>query len=211
VIVAALTGLEANGGDLTETVDLDTHIGDVLALLAREGASRVTLVGLSFAGIIITGVAEHVPEQIAHLVYVDAFVPEHGESVLDILPEPTQQGFRRLAEESGGWRMRPTEHLLELWGLEEGPARAFVKDRLADFTMRCFAQPLQAPTRAAHALRRYYIASVKPGYPAKAVFDRFAARARREGWPYYELSTGHDAQAETPQALSKLLLEIASE
>jgi hypothetical protein len=52
---------------------------------------------------------------------------------------------------------------------------------------------------------------VKPGYPAKAVFDPFAARAQREGWSYYELPTGHDAQAEMPEALSELLLKIAAE
>jgi hypothetical protein len=52
---------------------------------------------------------------------------------------------------------------------------------------------------------------VKPGYPAKAVFDPFAARARREGWSYYELPTGHDAQAEMPEALSELVVKIAAE
>ena len=106
--------------------------------------------------------------------------------------------------------MRPTEHLLDLWGLEDGPARAFVQKRLADFTIRCFSQPLEAPTHAAHKLPRSYIASVKAGYPAKAVFDPFAARARREGWSFHELPTGHDCQAEMPEALCELLLKVAS-
>jgi hypothetical protein len=143
---------------------------------------------------VITGVAEHARDRIAHLVYVDALVPEHGQSAMDLLPEPTRNTFRKLADEGGGWRMRPGDHLLDLWGLEDGPARAFVQERLADFTVRCFSQPLEAPTHAAHKLPRSYIASVKPGYPAKAVFDPFAARARREGWSYHELPTGHDAR-----------------
>ena len=107
--------------------------------------------------------------------------------------------------------MQPNEHLLDLWGLEDGSARAFVQKRLADFTIRCFSQPLEAPTHAAHKLPRSYIASVTSGYPAKAVFDPFAARARREGWLYYELPTGHDAQAEMPEALCELLLKIPVE
>lgn len=107
--------------------------------------------------------------------------------------------------------MQPNEHLLDLWGLEEGSARTFVHKRLSDFTIRCFSKPLEAPTHAAHTLPRSYIASVKPGYPVKAVFDPFAARARREGWLYNELPTGHDAQAEMPEALCKLLLEISVE
>jgi pimeloyl-ACP methyl ester carboxylesterase len=150
--------------------------------------------GTRYGGMVITGVAEHARDRIAHLVYVDALVPEHGQSAMDVLPEPTRNTFRKLADEGGGWRMRPGDHLLDLWGLEDGPARAFVQERLADFTVRCFSQPLEAPTHAAHKLPRSYIASVKPGYPAKAVFDPFAARARREGWSYHELPTGHDAR-----------------
>src|SRR5207247_7982818 len=107
--------------------------------------------------------------------------------------------------------MEENERLLYLWRHEDGSARAFVQKRLADFTIRCFSQPLEAPTHAAHKLPRSYIASVKPGYPAKAVFDPFAARARREGWSYSELPTGHDAQAEMPEALCELLLKIPVE
>jgi pimeloyl-ACP methyl ester carboxylesterase len=209
VIVATLTGLERDATDLTETVALDTHIRDVVALFEREDLHDAILVGHSYAGMIITGVAEQARHRIAHLVYVDALVPEHGQSALDILPEPTRNAFRKLAEDGGGWRIRPDEHFLDLWGLEEGSPRAFVQDRFTDFTIRCFSQPLEAPAHAASALPRSYIASVKPGYPARAVFDPFAARARREGWLYNELPTGHDAQAEMPEALCELLLKVA--
>ena len=118
VVVAALTGLENDASELTETVALDTHIRDVVALLKHDDLSGVILVGHSYAGMIITGVAEHARDRIAHLVYVDALVPEHGQSAMDILPEPTRNTFRKLAEEGGGWRMQPNEHLLDLWGLE---------------------------------------------------------------------------------------------
>lgn len=206
VIVATLTGLGPRGGALSETVTLDTHIRDIVDLLARERLQDVVLVGHSYAGIVITGVAEHARDRIRDLVYVDALVPEHGESGLQLLPQPTRDTFRKLADAGGGWRMHANDHLLHVWGLEEGPAREFVKARLCDFSIRCFEQPLIAPTRAAHELRRTYIASVKEGYPAKVAFDPFALRARQEGWPYYELPTGHDCQAEMPDALSELLL-----
>ena len=85
-----------------------------------------------------------------------------------------------------------------------------MKSRLADFSLRCFTQPVHAPARAAQTLSRSYIASVKPGYPAKVIFEPFATRARNEAWSYYELPTGHDAQAEMPEAFSKLLIEISA-
>ena len=102
--------------------------------------------------------------------------------------------------------MRPTAQLVDLWGLETGPARTFVEERLCDFTIRCFDEPLDARTRSATGLPRTYIASVKEDYPARVVFDPFAARARKEGWTCHELPTGHDCQAEMPDALSELLL-----
>ena len=208
VVIARLTGLEGDASALTEAVALDTHIHDVSELLEREDLSDVILVGHSYAGMIITGAAEHARERIAHLAYVDALVPEHGQSAMDILPEPTRNTFRALAAEGGGWRLRPNAHFLDLWGLEEGPARTFVKSHLVDFSLNCFSQPLHAPTHAAHSIPRSYLASVKPGYPAKAVFEPFAARARREGWGYAELPTGHDAQAEMPRAVAEWLSAI---
>jgi pimeloyl-ACP methyl ester carboxylesterase len=210
VIVATLTGLGADASALSEAVSLDTHIADIVALLEREDLRDVMLVGHSYAGMIITGVAERARDRIKHLVYVDALVPEHGQAAMHILPQPTRDTFRKLADEGGGWRMRPNDRLMDLWGLENGPARKFVEARLCDFTIRCFDQPVDAPTHAASTLSRTYVASVKEDYPAKVVFDAFAARARREGWGYHELPTGHDAQAEMPDALSELLLNIAT-
>ena len=209
VFVATLTGLGPAAGPLTETVSLDTHIGDVVDLLKRHDLQEVVLVGHSYGGLIVTGVAEHARDRIGHLVYVDALVPEHGQAGLQIMTSAMADTFRRLAAEGGGWRMRATNTLVDKWGLEAGsPARRFVEARLCDFTIRCFEQPLDAPSRAAATLPRTYIASVKGDYPARVVFEPFAARARREGWGYHELPTGHDCQAEMPDALSEQLLGV---
>ena len=209
VLVATLTGLGPDAGALSAHVTLDTHIRDVVDLLERHDLHEVVLVGHSYGGLVVTGVAEHARERIGHLVYVDALVPEHGQSGLEIMTAPMADAFRRMAADGGGWRMRASDTLVDKWGLEEGSAaRQFVEARLCDFTIRCFEQPLDAPTRAAATLPRTYIASVKGDYPVRVVFEPFAARARREGWGYHELPTGHDCQAETPDALSDLLLQV---
>jgi pimeloyl-ACP methyl ester carboxylesterase len=206
VVVATLTGLGPDAGPLSEAVTLDTHIADVVRLLEDQDLREVVLVGHSYGGMIITGVAERARERIARLVYVDALIPQDGQAAMDLLPQPMRDTFTTLAKEGGGWRMRPNARLVDKWGLEPGPARSFVEARLCDFTMRCFDQPIDARSGAASTLPRTYIASVKEDYPAKVVFDPFAARARREGWGYHELATGHDCQAEMPDALSELLL-----
>lgn len=210
VFVAVLTGLGPDAGLLSEHVTLDTHIHDVVDLLQRHELREVVLVGHSYGGMIVTGVAEHARDRIAQVVYVDALVPEHGQSALDIMTAPMAETFRQMAAAGGGWRMRPSPKLVDKWGLEDGSAREFVEARLCEFTIRCFDQPLEAPARAAATLPRTYIASVKEHYPARVVFEPFAARARREGWGYHELPTGHDCQAELPDALSELLLQTAA-
>lgn len=207
VFSAALTGLERDARDLTEDVTLDTHVEDVVRLLDGHGLQGVTLVGHSYAGMIITAVAERARSRLAHLVYVDAFIPSNGQSAMQLLPEAIQTLFRNQANaEGGGWRLRAGERQLDLWGLKEGPARDFVRSRLSDFSIRCFEQPIALPANHAASLERTYIACVADDYPARPIFGRFAAEALRDGWRYHELPTGHDCHAEMPEAFSKLLL-----
>src|SRR6266550_2053740 len=173
-----LTGLGSAAGELTPGITLDTHIGDVVRLIERQDLADVTLVGHSYAGMIITGVAERARARLARLVYVDAFVPDDGQSALELLPPQIQTMFRDQANaEPDGFRLRAGERQLDLWGLEEGPAREFVRSRLCDFSINCFEQPVTLATSAAAKLDRTYIACVGDGYPAKVAFDPFAARA----------------------------------
>lgn len=205
-IPATLTGLGTDAGSLSPEVNLETHIRDVVAILERENLRRAVLVGHSYAGMIVTGAAEHAADRIDRIVYLDAFVPEHGQSAMELMPQAIRDGFRSLSDRQESWRLRPTEQLLDIWGLDPGLAREFVKARLCDFSMQCFERRLDAPKHAANALPRTFVAGVKEGCASKTVFAPFAARARREGWPCYELPTGHDLQAEMPDAVAELLL-----
>jgi pimeloyl-ACP methyl ester carboxylesterase len=203
-----LTGLESSAS-LTPEVDLATHIEDVVRVV-RAASGPVTLVGHSYAGMIITGVAEKV-QNITSLIYVDAFVPEGGLSALDLMPEQIGGMLRQRAQADGdGWRLRAGEEQLDLWGLRAGPAREFVRERLTDFSLRCFEQRLDLPGNAAAAIPRTYIAATAEGYPARPVFQRFAEKAQRDGWAYFELPTGHDCHVEMPDTFVQLLVAAES-
>lgn len=209
VYVPTLTGLGAHAHQLTPEVNLETHIRDVLGLLSYEGLQKVILVGHSYAGMIITGVAEQAKDRLARLVYVDAFIPDDGQSALQLLPDAIQQAFRTQAQTEGdGWRLKGSEHQLDLWGLKEGNARDFVRSKLCDFSLNCFNQPINLTSNAAAALDRTYIACTADGYPARVVFQQFAERAKRESWRYHELPTGHDCHVEMPEEFSHLLLSL---
>jgi pimeloyl-ACP methyl ester carboxylesterase len=209
VFKALLTGSEGEGGELTAAVRLATHVRDVVQLIEREDLHDIVLVGHSYGGMIITGVAEHVRHRLAHLVYSDAFIPDDGQSALQLMPESIRTAFRTQAEADDGWRLRASDRQLDLWGLEPGPAREFVRARLCDFTIRCFEQPIDAPSQAAASITRTYVACVGEGYPAKAVFGRFAQRALLDGWTCHQLPTGHDCHVEMPDVVTQLVLAAA--
>jgi len=78
VYAPTLTGIGARKHLLSREIDLDTHIQDVIGVVEDEDLSDIVLVGNSYGGMVITGVADRVPEKVASLVYLDAFVPENG-------------------------------------------------------------------------------------------------------------------------------------
>jgi pimeloyl-ACP methyl ester carboxylesterase len=167
----------------------------------------VRLVGHSYAGMIITGVAEQALPRLNRLIYVDAFVPSDGQSALTLFPEAAAERLRQQAESVGdGWRLPGVEGRLDLWGLKPGTARDFVRERMSDFSLRCFEEAVMLPKNAAASLHRTYIACVADDYPARPIFRPFADRAKREGWSYHELPTGHDCNVEMPDAFVSILL-----
>jgi pimeloyl-ACP methyl ester carboxylesterase len=190
---------------LTPDIDLETHIRDVIGLLEYEDLERVVLVGHSYAGMVITGVAARVPERVAHLVYLDAFVPEEGDSLSRLLSPEREYFYRREAVIRGqGWRVPPPP--TAALGLSDESDVAWVEARLTDQPLRTFDQPLAMRTPA--EMPRTFIACTEG--PIVASFSRFAEQAQSAPhWGYHELATGHDAMITMPEPLANLLLGLS--
>lgn len=104
-----LTGLGERANRHTPATDLATHIQDVVGVPEFEEPRDVALVGHSYGGLVIAGVAARVPERVAHLVYLDAFVPGDGQALLDLLPPLVAVGTREPSQREGdGIRIPPT-------------------------------------------------------------------------------------------------------
>lgn len=206
VIVPLLTGLGTHRTPLSPQVSLSQHIEDVAAVVA-ESAAPVVLAGHSYAGMIISGVAARAAAgQIDSLVYLDAFVPENGQCVLDLLPAAIGEHFRKVAAEEGdGWRLPGGEAHLDLWGLAPGPARDFAKAHLCDFTLRCFEEKISLPARRQDFPSRF-VSCVAHHYPAKPFFLPFAERARANGWRVFDIDSGHDCHIERPEEVAARLV-----
>jgi pimeloyl-ACP methyl ester carboxylesterase len=209
VITPVLSGLGSDQSRLSPEITLRHHVEDVSMELSKL-AGQVILAGHSYAGMIISGVAETLPMQIQRLVFVDAFIPENGQSALDLLPSEIGARFRAIAREHGdGWRLPGGEGQLDLWGLEPGDARDFVRARLCDFSLRCFEEPIRIPENQKANLPATFVSCIAEGYPARPFFAPFAEKARAAGWDVTEVNTGHDCHVERPGEVADVLLSAA--
>jgi pimeloyl-ACP methyl ester carboxylesterase len=209
VITPVLRGLGTDQDRLSRDITLLQHIEDVMLELSKLN-ERVILVGHSYAGMIISGVIESNPTQVQRLVFLDGFIPEDGQSVLDMLPAATGDYFREVAREHGdGWRLPGGEGQLDLWGLKPGKARDFVRARLCDFSLRCFEEPVRLPANRKAGMPATFVAGVAEGYPARPIFEPFAKKARTSGWEVVEIDTGHDCHVERPEEVANILLSAA--
>jgi len=101
VLTPSYTGLGERAHLAHPLVDLETHIEDILAVIATEDLRDIILVGHSYGGMVATGVADRVPDRVRHLVYLDAFVPADGQSLQDLV------GAAPVAAPVDGWLIPP--------------------------------------------------------------------------------------------------------
>lgn len=204
VFTPTLTGVGKRAHLLSPQIGLETHIADVSALLEYEDLRNVLLVGHSYGGMVITGVAEVAAPRLSHLLFLDAFVPQNGQALLDTLPDHGAS-VRKIAEESGdGWKVPIGK---ATFGVTDEADVEWIASRLTPQPLRTFEEPVRLTNPAALALPRSYILCRKD---EPTLFDSHAQRVKSEGWGYYELLTGHDAMITVPEGLARILLEIAA-
>ena len=191
VLAPSLTGYGDQAHLLSPEVGLGTHIDDVVRLLEDE--DDVVLVGHSYAGMVISGAANRVPERIARLVFLDAMVPEDGETAADVIPVTKQL----IDSAVDGWRVPP----MGLFGVTDPDDVAWLRSMLSDQSVRCLTEPVRLDNPAAKAIPRTHIHCVG-GEPSG-----ITRRPVPAGEPVRELPTGHDCMITLPAELTELLLE----
>jgi pimeloyl-ACP methyl ester carboxylesterase len=211
VYATTATGLGDRAHLADAAIDLDVYVTDVVNLLEYEDLRDVTLVGWSYGGMIITGVAERVPERLARLVYLDATVPENGQSHFDA------QGFTdevigadyRAGVEAGMPGFDAITPGLEEWirGALKDPAVAdWVLSKLEPQPMLTWLQPVRLGNPAAAALPRVFIFCTEDPFESSA---RTAERVRSDpNWRVVELADNHLAPINAPQATAEVLLSL---
>lgn len=204
VYAQTLTGVGDRSHLLECGVDLSTHITDVANLLFYEDLSDVILVGHSYSGMVITGVAAEMPWRLEQLIYLDAYVPEEGECEADLWPQEMKDEIKFNSAVSGGLRPPPST---EMMGINDPDLAEWVQKRITQHPMETYTQPVPKGNEQSKAIPRAFI-SCTAG-PLASLFCRFADKARNEGWQVRDIETGHDAMLTAPDEVANHLLELA--
>jgi pimeloyl-ACP methyl ester carboxylesterase len=207
-----LTGVGERAHLLSGQIRLSTHVADVLGLIRARELKRVLLVGHSYGGLVITGVADALLKragpgsaEVAGLVYVDAVTPHPGESWSSQHTPETVAARLALAQDKGAGVGIPALDAAA-FGLE-GPDRDWVNRRQTPQPLGVYQDPLHFDPAAVAALPRTFIDCIAPALPTIAVMRQ---RVRTEpGWVVHELATGHDPMVSAPQDLADLLQQAA--
>ncbi|WP_433657837.1 alpha/beta fold hydrolase [Nocardia sp. CA-128927] len=210
VSTPTLTGYGDRQHLLGPEVGLDTHVDDIVTLLVEEDLTEVILVGHSYAGLVISAVANQVPDRIAHLVYLDAMVPEDGETATDVLPV-TQTMIELALRSDSGWRVPPLPELpppAGLFGVIDPADLAWLRTMLSDQPVRCLQQPVRLDNPAVHAIPRTHIHCT--ARTSASPERRPVPATQPNGTPaqVWELPTGHDCMITMPLELTELLLKL---
>jgi pimeloyl-ACP methyl ester carboxylesterase len=206
VYAPTLTGLGERSHLLSPAIDLETHVRDVTGVLKYEELTGVVLVGHSYGGMVITGVAEAVAPRLAHLVYLDAFLPRDGECLMDLFsPRAREATLQRARDQGEGWYSPPREED-QPFGVTDPADARWVRSKLSAHPVKTWLQPVRLADPVAAALPRTYASCTGTRW-----FTVHAERARAEsGWRHREIPTGHDAMITAPRELAVVLLEVVA-
>jgi pimeloyl-ACP methyl ester carboxylesterase len=192
----SLTGQGERVHLATPDVGLYTHIHDVVNTILFEDLRNIILVGHSYGGMVVTGVADSLPERISQLIYLDAFVPEDGESVF--AQGKTPESMKPLIENG---------FLIPRWVKPNQPSPKDVPHSVKTFTDQII---LKNPQRL--KIPSHYILTVDKGKDlTKDDFSTQADKARKYQWPVSVLEADHNPQWSAPQALVSLLQKITNQ
>jgi pimeloyl-ACP methyl ester carboxylesterase len=200
VYTPTLTGLGERAHLGSPQINLETHIQDILGVIEYEDLHDVILVAHSYGGMVITGVAQRVPQRIACLVYLDALVPLDGQALLDIVSPFWRERFEELVKTQGeGWRLP---------SLAERSLSRGMQMKTSSQPFATMQQPLFLNNPAAESIPRTFIYCTQSGWSDEHIAP-IAARAKAEGWDYHELAADHMVMVTMPKELTDILFELA--
>lgn len=204
VFTPTLTGLGERSHLLSSQVRLQTHVDDIVNVVRWENLGDIVLVGHSYGGMVFTGAAEGLKGRIRSMVYLDAFVPQNGQSLFDLSAPESRSRMEELAAKNGGVFINPFP--ARLFNVNAGD-QAWVDAKCTPHPYATFKDSLVA-TGAARAIKRKIY--VRSSY-ANVHFESNANHLRSQpDWKVIRIDSGHDMMIDKPEEVVRVLERAAA-
>lgn len=208
VFTPTLTGVGERAHLGSRDIDMSTHIQDIVAVIEYEDLENVILVGHSYSGMVVTGASEKIAHRLSHLVLLDAFVPEDGQALKDIVPDLYQALKVSSDLEGEGWMIPAPKDAT--FGITDVADLKWMQSKLTtSSSLKTLEEPIRLINPAALVLPRTYILCHENGN--ESWFTQFAKLDTSKEWVIHELATGHDAMITAPNELGRILLDLAEQ
>ena len=204
VYAPTLSGVGDRFHTASPGINLTTHTNDIANFLFYEDLRDVVLVGHSYGGTVITAVAATVPERLGMPIYLDAYVPEAGESQFDLWPPDMRAEVESEGAAGRGFRRPPTPALM---GITDPALAEWARARITPHPLATYLEPVPPGDERSAALPRAYIRCTAG--PITSLFEPSEAKARARGWQVRYIDAGHDAMLIVPREVADTLLELA--
>jgi len=205
VFTPTQTGLGERFHLFSADIGISLFVEDLVNVIEYEELNDIILVGHSFGGMAITGVADLMPERIRHIVYLDAIVPLNGQSVFSQLPESVVNERMQAADDfDGGMSFPPFRP--EAFAVTDPEDIKWLARRLTPHPVKTYTEPLFLNNPPAHNLNRTYIRCTNPLYAPMETTAEWVKQ--QSGWVYVELAAGHSAPITAPAELADILGHI---
>ncbi len=195
-----LTGLGERAHLAHADIDGDTHVDDILGVIRWRELDDVILVGHSYGGLVITGVAGRAPEKIRALVYLDAFAPEKSGLSLFATANPERLAAFEAQLADGGFLISPD--LFDAWS-DDPETKAWLKSMCTPHPVECFRKGVTLTGREAEVANRHYILASRNS--PSAFWAEYERAQKLPGWTVDQIATKHDAMVEDPGGLAARL------
>jgi pimeloyl-ACP methyl ester carboxylesterase len=200
VFTPTLTGLGERSHLLAKGIDVSTHATDVVNVFKYERLTNAVLCGHSYGGLVISSVAEQIAPSISSIVFLDAFLPDNGDSMMDL----TGQAVIDATQAAGALGVPPRK--AEAFAVNEKD-RAWVDSLTGLQPIGCFFEKLKLTGARDRIAKKAYIRAADYANPG---FDKALARVKSDpSWRTYGVPCGHDVMVDMPERLADILEEMA--
>ena len=206
VSTPTLTGLGEKKHLLSSKITIETFIEDVVNHIVFENLNNIILVGHSFAGSVISGVADRLKDRIQKLIYFDAMILIDGQKPFDITPKETVEQRIELAKKFGNNISIPAPSA-DAFGVFDIKKSLLLEEKLTPHPLSAFQSKLILKNEVGNGIPLSYIFCTKPVYKS---LESSREVVHKMKWPIFELNAGHDAMLTHPKETLNLLMKICN-